>query len=230
MNVETRVLRQDIEVPVIDALDLYRPRSAGVLTVNQIEWCRRNGIELAYDPMQGGWVSVECEDDLFPTAVGISKTVDDNLRFRSWAPEDAPSYARMLSAERLWAYLPETYAGPIDTATASALISLADEKHHSVSAVERDGVAIGQVRLRFDEPGSAEISYWLGEEYWGKGYGSRVVGDYCEKAFLDHPEITRLFARVHKEHRASQRILEKAGFAHVATDGEWHVLERRRQL
>ncbi|MEM9426812.1 MAG: GNAT family N-acetyltransferase [Pseudomonadota bacterium] len=227
LNIESTYLRHGDAVPVIDALDISRPRSMGVLSATQVDWCRRNGIALAFDPMQGGWVSMECSDDLSPHA---ADSVDRGtyLKFRNWRRSDASAYASMLSAERLWDYLPETYVGPIDTATATALIELGDESYHSVSAVECEGVAVGQARLRFDKPGSAEISYWLGEEYWGKGYGSRLVFDFCQKAFIDHPEITRLFARVYKDHGASKRILEKAGFVHVESDGDWCVFERRR--
>lgn len=227
LNIESTCLHHRDAVPVIDALDIHRPRSMGVLSTTQVDWCRRNGVALAFDPMQGGWVSLECCDDLSSQPANVANP-GDALAFRRWQSNDATVYASMLSAQRLWDYLPETYVGPIDTATAAALIELGDEAYHSVSAVECDGVAVGQARLRFDNPESAEISYWLGEKYWGKGYGSRLVCDFSEKAFIEHPEITRLFARVHKDHGASKRILEKAGFVHVDSDGDWCVFERRR--
>lgn len=226
MNVENAFLHREPALPPIAALELTRPRSVGRLSGAQIDWCRRNGIPLAFDPVQGGWVPSDCEDDLSTTP--SPEGDQEDFRFRAWSREDAPSYARMLSSERLWHYLPEGYAGPIDAATAADLIELGEESHHSVSAVEKDGVAIGQARLRFDSPGSAEISYWLGEEYWGKGYGSRLVVAYCDQCFQDRPELEHLFARVHKDHRASQRILEKAGFTHFSDDGDWMILERWR--
>ncbi len=229
MNVETTLLHREAAIPAIEPLDLNRLRSDGVLSSSQIDWCRRNGIALAFDPLQGGWVTSDCTDDLANHYAAPQRAHPVDFVFRAWTDAEAPAYARMLSSERLWDYLPETYNGPIDATTAAALIQLGQEAHHSVSAVEKDGVAIGQARLRFDAPGTAEVSYWLGEEYWGKGYGSRMVKYYCDQCFRDQPEIERLFARVHADHRASRRVLEKAGFTHVSEEGDWHILERRRQ-
>ncbi len=44
-----------------------RLRSAGPLEAKELAFCREHGIPLAYDPVQIGWVTRDCVDDLFPS-------------------------------------------------------------------------------------------------------------------------------------------------------------------
>jgi RimJ/RimL family protein N-acetyltransferase len=54
------------------------------------------------------------------------------------------------------------------------------------------------------------VGYWLGREYWGKGFASRAL-----TLFLDLVEHRPLWAQVASGNRASQRVLEKCGFQPV---------------
>ena len=221
MTVENRVFHSDRKSTFAGAVEPVRPRSEGVLSPDQLRWCREHDIAVAFDPVQIGWVTQGCEDDL-----SLPELARPEFVFRPWSHEDAPVLAAMLSSERLWHYLPEDFRGPIDEQAAAQLIKLGGEEHHEVSAVLRDGVPIGQVRLLFSGKDAAELSYWLGEGYWGKGYASSIVRDYCERSRRTRPEIKRLFARVHEDHIASQRVLEKAGFARTTRDGVWITFEK----
>ena len=55
------------------------------------------------------------------------------------------------------------------------------------------------------------MKYALLRSHWGRGIASEAVAGLLDWAFLDHG-LTRLVATVHPENRASQRVLEKAGF------------------
>jgi ribosomal-protein-alanine N-acetyltransferase len=59
---------------------------------------------------------------------------------------------------------------------------------------------------------SAEVGYWLGEAYWGRGICSAALVELMAYAFATLDELNRLFAYVDEENRASIRVLEKAGF------------------
>jgi len=81
-------------------------------------------------------------------------------------------------------------------------------------AVVVDGAAVGGISL---EPGedvfrrSAEIGYWLGEPFWGRGIATeavRAVSDYAFATF----DVCRLEAGVFSWNAASARVLEKAGY------------------
>lgn len=58
---------------------------------------------------------------------------------------------------------------------------------------------------------SAEIGYWLAEEYWGKGITTRAVIQLCSEIF-DETDIVRIYAEVFSFNDSSKRVLEKAGF------------------
>ena len=59
---------------------------------------------------------------------------------------------------------------------------------------------------------NAEIGYWLGEDYWGKGIISEAVGLMVGYTFANFAEINRIFAGVLAHNVASMRVLEKNGF------------------
>lgn len=229
LNLANTTFHREATASFQGAIDQFRKRSEGVLTSQQLHWCRTNGIPLAFDPMQCGWVPLECEDDLDVSYPDDAKShvypKRAEFSFRPWRVDDAPCLAAMLSSDRLWHYLPEEYSGPIDVQTAAHLIEVSREPHHEVLAVLRDGSVIGQARLLFKEPGIAEISYWLGENHWGKGYGSEVVSAFCARSLHRRNGLQRLFARVRCDHQASLRILEKAGFVQTARDGRWLILD-----
>jgi [ribosomal protein S5]-alanine N-acetyltransferase len=58
---------------------------------------------------------------------------------------------------------------------------------------------------------NAELGYWLAEPFWGKGIVPKAVERMVKYAF-DNFDITRIFARPFGTNKASQRVLEKAGF------------------
>ena len=192
-----------------------RRRSDGVLSESELAYCRQVGIPLAYDPVQIGWVRLDCLDDIGGHSDHQSARQSAGYRFRAWAPEDAPRLALLLSQSEMWTYLPEAFAGPLEPNTALELIALSNgSAHHHVRAVEHGGKIIGQVRLEFSSKwdGFAEISYWLDPKVWGQGHGGAMVKQFADAALQERPELPGLIARVHIENTASARLLQKAGF------------------
>lgn len=145
-----------------------------------------------------------------------------SCRLRPWRLEDVPRFVALLDNPKVWEHLPESYPDPLTEDLARDLIELSiRSSHHEVLAVERDGEIIGQVRLAFD-PGSddrseGEISYWLGEPYWGQGVGGQLVAHFTALSFNRHPELASVFARVHQQNAGSARVLEKAGYRSEGT-------------
>ncbi len=74
----------------------------------------------------------------------------------------------------------------------------------------RDGAAIGACGVTaLDE--QAELGYWLGVPYWGKGYATEALHAVIDYAFTDlGHEALNAGARV--TNPASRRVLEKCGF------------------
>lgn len=62
----------------------------------------------------------------------------------------------------------------------------------------------------------AEIGYWLGVDYWGRG----IVSEACQRIVsfgLDEMNLDKIRARRLSNNPASGRVLEKAGFKHTGT-------------
>jgi len=57
----------------------------------------------------------------------------------------------------------------------------------------------------------SEIGYWIGEEYWGKGITTRAIKIFVRILF-NNLGLVRIEASPFSFNKASQRVLEKAGF------------------
>jgi RimJ/RimL family protein N-acetyltransferase len=139
------------------------------------------------------------------------------LTLRSWTPDDAGTYAALLSEPDLWTHLPERSPGPIDAGDAAQLIAATTDApdRHLVRAAQAEGRVVGQARLQFDSSSyrdSAEISYWIARPEWGRGLATDLVTLFTAQSFAMRPGLDRIFARVLDGHDASLRVLEKAGY------------------
>ena len=85
----------------------------------------------------------------------------------------------------------------------------------SLAIATVDGVVGGiGIHLRQDiYRVTAELGYWLGEAYWGRGIATRAVRAVTRWAFDTFP-LERVQARVFDSNPASCRVLEKAGFTY----------------
>src|SRR5881409_2044481 len=59
---------------------------------------------------------------------------------------------------------------------------------------------------------SAEVGYWLGEEFWGRGIVASALRGFTQYAFATLPGLNRIFAYVDEDHPPSIRVLEKAAY------------------
>jgi RimJ/RimL family protein N-acetyltransferase len=98
--------------------------------------------------------------------------------------------------------------------------SLKDEVRNTVFLIEAEGAAAGMVGVDWRHPDAPELGYWLGVEYWGRGYGTeaaRAVIDFTFEEFC----IDTLFSGARVTNPASRNILEKCGF-------QWSGVELHR--
>lgn len=211
-----------------------RKRFDGVLDARELAEARAAGVELAYCPLQLGWVhhaSDEEEDLAAPLSwqmgvIPLHKKIEGtpvyrkepSLALRVWVEDDLPVYRALLSDPGLWTYMLEERPQRLDDDTLRALIALSTEgTHHKVRVAHIGGLPVGQVRLEYGADGaSGELSYWIAAEARGKGLGRQMVTRFLDRLAMRKPHITRISARVHPENRASQRLLLACGF--VACD------------
>ena len=85
-------------------------------------------------------------------------------------------------------------------------------------AITLDNVPVGCVGLlihpdgnHYWGDGSAELGYWIAEEYWGQGLVVEASIPIMNHAF-DDLDIQRIYASYRLENDQSKRVLEKLGF------------------
>lgn len=137
---------------------------------------------------------------------------------RPLRPSDAASLARHANNVRIWDNVRDYFPHPYKQTDADAFIALASGKRPAQDfAIVIGGEAVGCIGY---VPGtdiervSAEVGYWLGQPYWGRGVMSEAVDALAEHVFTT-TGILRLFATVFDRNTASMRVLEKAGFRKV---------------
>lgn len=74
-----------------------------------------------------------------------------------------------------------------------------------------DAQVAGSVGLSGIRGHKAELGYWLGEKYWGRGIVTAAVRMLTKYAFGELG-LRRIYAHVVPANKASARVLEKAGF------------------
>ena len=95
-----------------------------------------------------------------------------------------------------------------------------------IYALSVRGNLVGSIGLSFEpEHARAEIGYWLGEPYRGRGLMRAAVKGLCEHVFAVR-QINRIYGLCFPENIASHAVLRGAGFrregklrAHVVKDG-----------
>ncbi len=134
---------------------------------------------------------------------------------RPWANSDAESLQRHANNRNVSIHLRDRFPFPYELEHAAAFLSwLAQQPSPTVWAIEVNGEAAGGIgiELRSDvERVSAEIGYWLGETFWGRGIVTEALAAVTEVAFSRY-DITRIYAVPFADHPASVRVLEKAGY------------------
>lgn len=138
---------------------------------------------------------------------------------RAWRRTDADSLVRHANNPNVARQLRDRFPHPYTRASAAAFLSFAAVGSPPTNlAIEADGDAvggIGYVRGTDVERYSAEIGYWLGEAYWGRGIGTEAVLLLTDYLFREL-NLLRLFALPLADNAASIRVLEKAGYTQEA--------------
>ena len=136
---------------------------------------------------------------------------------RRWRMSDAGDLAAALTNKKvldnLRDGLPFPYTEKDGLDYIGAMLS-ADENETFAFAVTVDDRAIGSITvLRKDNihRRTAELGYYIAEEYWGRGIMTEAVRQICGYVF-NNSDIVRIYAEPFAFNTASCRVLEKAGF------------------
>lgn len=136
---------------------------------------------------------------------------------REWRLEDKSDLAAMLNNKNILDNLRDGLPYPYTISDAEEYITAmlsADKTKTFAFAIAVNDVVVGSIGVfRCDNIHSrtAEMGYYIGEPYWGKGLGTSAVKQICKYVF-ENTDIIRIFAEPFAYNTASCRVLEKAGF------------------
>ncbi|UNJ81355.1 GNAT family N-acetyltransferase [Metabacillus dongyingensis] len=164
----------------------------------------------------------------------LSKLETEKTLLRAFEPEDAP-FVEELAGDKRVAATTITIPHPYPPGSAVNWIEKhkerAEKKESYIFAIEEksDGKLIGTVTLRIENNHKrAELAYWFGVPFWGKGYATESIGKVLEFGF-ENVGLNRIWATVMKKNIASSKVLTKNGFNHEGTfpkhDLKWGKFE-----
>ncbi|MCM1498145.1 MAG: GNAT family N-acetyltransferase [Clostridium sp.] len=138
-------------------------------------------------------------------------------KIRKWKLSDAAALAAAISNKKILDNLRDGLPYPYTEKDGEDYISnmlAANEDETFAFAVTADNKVIGSIGVFRQENihrQTAELGYYISEEYWGKGIMTEAVKQICEYVF-SNSDIIRIYAEPFAYNVASCRVLEKAGF------------------
>jgi ribosomal-protein-alanine N-acetyltransferase len=145
----------------------------------------------------------------------------ERLVLRPFRLEDAPEVQRLCGAREI-AVGTLTIPHPYPDGAAEAWIAGHAEAfdrgaiEHAIEA-RTDAALIGAIGLNLErEHGRAELGYWIGVPYWGRGYATEAARAVLDYAFAEEG-LNRVYAFHFTSNPASGRVLQKIGMTHEGT-------------
>lgn len=133
---------------------------------------------------------------------------------RAWREADAPLLARHADNPNVWRWMSDGFPHPYTLAIAEHWVRTGHVEFGGDNwAIDCNGQAVGGCGIN---PGSgrercvAEVGWWIGEPFWGRGAGARMARLLVERAFA-YPGIVRVVAPIHAGNERSMAVARHAG-------------------
>lgn len=138
------------------------------------------------------------------------------VQIRSWYWTDAERLSNLLNNKNIWDNVRDYLPFPYTLKDADIFLQSHADNNTSVNfAILWHGQLAGGIGFlpKADVyKYSAEIGYWVGEHFWGKGIATEAINLLIGKIRERTPHIIRVYAEVFQSNKASMRALEKNGF------------------
>jgi RimJ/RimL family protein N-acetyltransferase len=138
-------------------------------------------------------------------------------RVREFRSDDVAGLVQHANNENVARNLEDRFPHPYTRQDAETwLAHIAEQDRPTQFAIATAKEVIGGIGFRLREDVyrcTAELGYWLSEDYWGRGICTRAVQAFSPWIFESFP-LERIESRVFETNSASCRVLEKAGFTY----------------
>ena len=154
----------------------------------------------------------------------IKELRTENLILRKVRREDAPLYFERFGSReavtRYMLFMPhESLADSVEAVEKVLRRYETGRCYRWAIALTEDNSIIGIIELlKFDEEtGTCSFAYMIGDEFWGKGYGTQALKAALDFGF-EQMELNAVEADHMAANPASGAVMRKAGMAYVRTD------------
>ncbi|MEP6742683.1 MAG: GNAT family protein [bacterium] len=134
---------------------------------------------------------------------------------RSWRYGDEETLPLHANNRKIWLNLRDAFPHPYARSDAKRWLQhVVGHTPETNFAIDVDGEAVGGIAVVLQqdvERCSAEVGYWLSEDYWGRGIMTAALKSFTEYAFQEF-KLTRVYAVPFARNVASIKVLEKAGY------------------
>lgn len=140
------------------------------------------------------------------------------LTLRPLAPGDATRIAELAGdwdIASMTGRIPFPYS---DNAAHQWIRGLADGE--MALAIDLAGALIGICGYTLEGESEAQIGYWIGKLYWGRGYATEAARALIAYGFAKGG-VKRFTGRHFADNAASARVIKKLGFKTVGADRGW---------
>ncbi len=145
-----------------------------------------------------------------------AQLVEGDVRLRPWTMGDVERLVQVGDDHDIWLNLRDRFPHPFTTPAAQLWLAdqVAEIDPPMSFAIEWRGDLVGGVRLKRREDAHhvcADLTFWLGREYWGQGIALGAVRAATAHAF-EGLGLERVQAFVYDWNPTAARVLEHAGF------------------
>lgn len=146
------------------------------------------------------------------------------LILRPWEETDAEELYKYAKSEEVG----HVAGWPVHTSVENSRDIIIDalSRENIFAVCLKDNKAIGSIGIKFREDSTlhlseqeAEIGYWIGKEFWGKGFMPEAVKKiilYC----FEELNLEKIWSGYYDGNEKSKRVQEKCGFKYSHTDNE----------
>ena len=135
----------------------------------------------------------------------------NRLLLRELNLKDAQQIAKIGNNKKIWENLTDAFPHPYTLQAAYDWINYNLKKTPPENfAIETENTLIGMIGFGKKEH-TLELGYWIGEEYWGKGYATEALRAMTNYIFENY-ETEEISAKVFTFNPASGKVLEKCEY------------------
>lgn len=138
-----------------------------------------------------------------------------NYKLRSFQDDDAISLSKYANNRKIWLNLRDAFPHPYTIEDARNFIENAKAKQpETFFAITYNEEVIGSLGFNIGQDvhrKTAELGFWLAEQYWNRGIITAAIQVAVKYAFEKYG-VVRIYAEPYSTNTGSIKVLEKGGF------------------